>query len=549
MSSNNQSLIDAYSEAFSRHAAALAPLKDATQRIINFYSPDDEGAYFMFKDIPFWRWDITREQHAELAKSTKCNCCFNHMIGLPVKPDTKKRYPMFEYERILFEHFYSSLLGTVPNPDYYYLVIKSTGLGITEFVIRLMAWLAVRNSDYRNQRFAIITGVTQQTADEIIERMHQLFDAFPDLPIERRIGRLRINGVTIAAYPAENVKKLRSYKDFRFIFVDEADFFEAKAQREIRTVIERYHTKSKPFVWLVSTPNDETGICYQLMTTPDEARGYKLFTFNYEWGMNIAPHYHGAWIFTPEDIEVQKKKSEFEREYNLKFSGSKGNLLSEASILKNIINQNYATQIGYVPYYDLRGLINQVQIKGGKYPPTMIAIDPAFGTSHDSSYTGILVAQRRLGKIELIYGDEIPQPDYQSFLESVAILITKRNVIKVFIDDWWSHVIKDLKRLIGEYPHYDTYKKDDLERMVRSADGMRVCPVNFHKEGDQMTQRVVSYIDNGLFRFMKEQSKIYIALTSAWVTDNKYDKKESGNDDMFDAIRMMTKGIDVIPTS
>lgn len=533
----------AYSEGFSKHAASLSPLKTATDRILSYYDPDEDGAYAMFKDIPFWRWDITREEHMELAKSTKCNCCFNHMIGLPIKPDTKKRYPMFDYEKRLFEHFLASKENpkSIPDPSYYYLVIKSTGLGITEFVIRLMAWLSVRSNEYRDQRFAIITGLTQQTADEILDRIYALFDAFPELPIDKRIGRLRLNGVTFNTYPAENVKKMRSYKDFRFIFVDEADFFEPKAQKEIRTVIERYHTKSKPFVWLVSTPNDETGICYQLMTMPDDARGYKLFAFDYKWGMSE----HGAWIFTPEDIEVQKKKSEFEREYNLKFSGTKGNLLSDVSIAKNIINAEYATKIGYVPYYDLRGLINQVTIRGGTYAPTVIAIDPAFGTSHDSSFTGIVVAQQRAGRVELIYGDELPQPDYQAFLESIAILITKRNVRKVYIDDWWSHVIKDLKRLVGEYPHYDTLKKDDLEASIKSPNGMRICPVNFRKEGDTMTQKLVAMIDNGVFRFMKEQTKIHVALTSAWVTDNKYDKKESGNDDMFDALRMLTKGIEV----
>lgn len=535
-------LLEAYQQAYQKHAAALQPLKNATERVKDYYDPESEEDFAPFKDIPFWRWDLTREEHKQLCKDTKSNCCFNHMIGLPIKPDTNKRYPMFEYERILFEDkFFPTLNKTTLQPEYFYLVIKSTGLGITEFVTRVMAWMAVRNRDYYKQRFAIITGLTQQTADEIIERIYQFFDAFPDLPIERKIGRIVINGVTIAAYPAENVKKLRSYKDFRFIFVDEADFFEPKAQKEIRTVIERYHTKSKPFVWLVSTPNDDKGMCYQLMTLPDNERGYRLYSFNYEWGMEK----HDAWIFTPEDIEVQKKKSQFEREYDLKFSGTKGNLMSEISILKNIINQEYATKIGYVPYYSLQGLINQTTIVGGKYPPTAIAIDPAFGTSIGASTTGILVAQRRLGKVELIYGDELIQPDYQAFIESIALLVTKRNVLKVYIDDWWSHLIKDLKRQIGEYPHYDELKKDDLELSIKRADGMRICPVNFHKEGDQMTQKLVSFVDNGIFRFQKEQAKIYAALASAWVEDSKYDKDKSANDDLFDALRMMTKAPDV----
>src|SRR5690606_23326831 len=117
-------------------------------------------------------------------------------------------------------------------------------------------------------------------------------------------------------------------------------------------------------------------LCYQLMTTPDDVRGYKLFPFNYEWGLPK----HDAWIFTQEDIEEQKKKSEFEREYNLKFSGKKGNLLSDVILSRNIITKEYASEIGYVPFFDLNGLINQSKLHSKyEYPKNIICIDPAFG--------------------------------------------------------------------------------------------------------------------------------------------------------------------------
>ncbi len=528
-----------YGEAFAKHARELEPLKNITDRITGLFNPDLDQAYKLFRNKPFYRFDLSREEHLDLARKTYCNCCFNHIVGLPIKPDTNKRYPMFEYEKIMFDEFNKTLRGE--SNQYYFLVVKSTGLGITEFVIRIMAWLATRNNDYRNQRFGIVTGLTMETANEIIERVYDLFDAFPDLPIEKKIGKIVINGVTIQAFPSENVKKMRSYKDFRFLFADEADFFEKNRQKETRTVLERYHTKSKPFVWLVSTPNNDSGICYQLMTTPEESRGYKLFEFNYEWGMEK----HGAWIFTPEDIEEQKKKADFDREYDLKFSGKKGNLLNEYSIAKNIINTEYAKQIGYIPYYDLAGLINQTRLGHTQYPLTTMAIDPAFGTSKDSSFTGVLVAQRRAGRIELIYADELVQPDYQDFIEKIGLLIVKRNIRKIYVDGWWSFVIKDIKRQIGEYPHYDTYDKKELKDSINSAFGMRVCPVHFNVEGDEMTQRVVSFVDKGIFRFMKEQTKLYTALASAWAENNRYDKDQSSNDDLFDCVRLITKGLEI----
>lgn len=546
MSWNTQAYVDIFSNAYKKHARDLEPLKLAVDRVKEKLDPD-AGAFDIFKNIPFYRWDVSREQHLDLAKETFCNCCFNHMIGLPIKPDTNKRYPMFEYEKIMFEHFMASKENpkSIVDPSYYYLVVKSTGLGITEFILRLMAWLAVRSREYYNQRFGIITGLTLTETDIIITRLYDLFEAFPELPIKKTLGKMVLNGVTIQGFPSKNTKSMRSYKDFRFLFADEAAFFEKNEQKSTRTVLERYHTKSKPFVWLVSTPNNEQDLCYQLMTTPEDVRGYKLFEFNYEWGMNIAPHYHGAWIFTEEDIEEQKKKSEFDREYNLKFSGKKGNLLSESAILKNVINQQYATEINYVPYYDLNGLINQTRWDKSKYPPSIITIDPAFGTSPDASFTGILFAQQRLGKVELIYGDELPQPDYKRFIESIGLLVSKRGTHKVLVDGWWGHVIKDLKRQIGENPNYEEYDKEELDRLIKDANGMVICPINFRTRGDEMTQKVVSCVDSGIFRYMKEQTKIHTALTTAWVTDSKYDKDESGNDDMFDCIRMLTEALDI----
>lgn len=546
MSDNLQELnssITAYSEAYKKYARELAPLRDAVNRFRETFDPEGDS-YSVFKDIPFYRWDVSRERHVELARETHSNCCFNHMIGLPVKPDTNKRYPMFEYERLMFQHFLASKENpkSIPDPSYYYLIVKSTGLGITEFVLRLMAWLAVRNREYYNQRFGIITGLTLTETDVLIGRFYDLFEAFPELPIRRTLGKVVINGVTIQGFPSKNTKSMRSYKDFRFLFADEAAFFEKSDQKQTRTVLERYHTKSKPFVWLVSTPNNEQDLCYQLMTTPDESRGYKLFAFNYEWGLPK----HDAWIFTQEDINEQKKKSEFDREYDLKFSGKKGNLLSDFVLSRNIINAEYATEIGYVPYYDLNGLINQSKIHPkSEYPPSIICLDPAFGLGHEASHTGILFAQKRQGKIELIYGDELPHPEYNNLIQSIALLAVKRNTLKILVDSWWTHVIQDLKRQIGENPNYHELDKDELERQIKDPRGMRVCPVNFRQKGDEMTQHVVSLFDQGIFRYMKEQTKIHTALSTAWVTDSKYDKDESGNDDLFDCIRMLTTALEV----
>jgi len=49
--------------------------------------------------VPFWIWN--RQQHLELAKETDGQCCWNHIVGLPIKG--KKEYPIFDYEKTLFD--------------------------------------------------------------------------------------------------------------------------------------------------------------------------------------------------------------------------------------------------------------------------------------------------------------------------------------------------------------------------------------------------------------------------------------------------------------
>jgi hypothetical protein len=37
-------------------------------------------------------------------------------------------------------------------------VKKAVGLGVSEFMLRFVAWLCLRNNDYRNSQMVIVTG-------------------------------------------------------------------------------------------------------------------------------------------------------------------------------------------------------------------------------------------------------------------------------------------------------------------------------------------------------------------------------------------------------
>jgi hypothetical protein len=55
-------------------------------------------------------------------------------------------------------------------------VRKATGLGITEFFLRLMAWLRLKDDTYHNAQMRVITGPNQDIAVKLIKGMKALFE-------------------------------------------------------------------------------------------------------------------------------------------------------------------------------------------------------------------------------------------------------------------------------------------------------------------------------------------------------------------------------------
>ena len=115
------------------------------QRLVQSQSgPEQSQLLHRLRDKPFWIWD--QKQHRQEDIKTKGDCCFNHIIGLPKKENTEK--PLFDYEKLLYD---SLLVPDIYNPLQHTFklkhlwVKKATGLGVTEFFLRFMAWLCLHN--------------------------------------------------------------------------------------------------------------------------------------------------------------------------------------------------------------------------------------------------------------------------------------------------------------------------------------------------------------------------------------------------------------------
>jgi hypothetical protein len=147
-----------------------------------YQSEEHKQFYSLCKDIPFYRWEYLlnnhEAQHNELAKKMSGRCCFNHLIGLPEKHGVKHNLYLYEY------NIFAELMKDKPRPtndminrqQYKHIaVIKATGLGITEFVLRWIAWMCVRNDDFKGKRVCIVTGPNIALAITLIKRLKELF--------------------------------------------------------------------------------------------------------------------------------------------------------------------------------------------------------------------------------------------------------------------------------------------------------------------------------------------------------------------------------------
>jgi hypothetical protein len=114
------------------------------QRLVQAQSEIEQNQLLQrLKDKPFWVWDQSKHKQEDV--KTKGECCYNHIIGLPRKDGVEKS--IFDYEKSLYD---SLLFPEFSNPSKHNFkhkhfkhkhlwVKKATGLGVTEFMLRLMA--------------------------------------------------------------------------------------------------------------------------------------------------------------------------------------------------------------------------------------------------------------------------------------------------------------------------------------------------------------------------------------------------------------------------
>ena len=477
---------------------------------------------------PFWEWGM--KEHKRMDVTHNGNCCMQHIIGLPKKDGIEK--PLFDYENLLYRalltpgYLNSSPSSLTRKPDNvmhsfkekHLFVKKATGLGITEFFLRFMAWLCLYNDDSQNSQMVIVTGPNQELSIKLIKRMKGLFADKLGVTFDSKETVLNLNGCNIEAYPSNHLDAARSLTNPKFILVDEGDFLPKFQQEDVRHVSERYIAKSDPFIVMVSTPNAPGGLFDKIEKEPFDTCIYKKVFLDYMYGVGK--------IYTQEEIDKARVSPSFEREYCLKYQGLIGNVFSQSSI-------DNALKIRYNP--------NNINPSAKK----SIALDPGFGSSNFA----IVATQLVDGKIQVIHAEEYDRPDFSEMISEVWDLKQKcGHVSNIYCDAANPEVVQALKREFEE--RWDEqYIKEQFafcrKHNLHIEDRMFIVPVPFSVEGAKSLQHAKWLLDereedgSSLIQIDRERfHKLVTALRTAVANEYKLDKEVSVFNDILDAFRM-----------
>lgn len=461
---------------------------------------------------------------------------FNDAMGLPQK--NGQSFPLFDYEQMLFD--------TLQEHKHIWIK-KATGLGITEFMLRYMAWLCF-NKDSRQllsfdkivstnsksqaiqgSQMCIVTGPRIELAITLIDRMKDLFCSDKVkrfyLTFDTKETIIELNGIHIEAYPSHHLDAMRGLKDVSFIYLDEADFFPPGQQQDARDVSERYIAKSNPWIVMVSTPNAPEGLFERIEKEPQDTCLYKRILLDYTYGLGK--------IYTEDEIENARRSPSFEREYNLKYLGLIGNVFHTKDIEAAIE----------------KGRVISGSSLNNAYTQKSVGLDPGFGSSN----FGVCITELVDGMINVLHAEEYQRPDFNEMIAITVKLLDEydirfENRCRIFVDGANPSFIRALKDRVDEDTDYEQqisyYKKNypsvyDLEFLQQN---MFVLPVSFTKEHKHMLahcKEMLEYKNGQVAINPTKHNKLITSLrTAVEKGDDSLDKDATSFDDCFDAFRL-----------
>lgn len=154
------------------------------REILNNIVPANAHQFDRLKGLSFYDWTNTSNVTT-----------FNHAIGLPRK--NGMACVLHDYEQMLYDTL---------NSNKHIWIKKSTGLGITEFILRYMLWLCLKDDSLKGSQMCIITGPREDLAIGLIDRMKKLFqEKYPFITFDTKETVIEVNGCHIESYPSNHL--------------------------------------------------------------------------------------------------------------------------------------------------------------------------------------------------------------------------------------------------------------------------------------------------------------------------------------------------------
>jgi hypothetical protein len=469
-----------------------------------------------FKGLDFWIWDKVEHErkYSEWIQrdALRRPCCFNHLIGLPRKNDIPK--PLFDYEK----EIYDALRQTK-----YVWIKKATGLGITEFMLRYISWLCLRDDKLKDSYVCIVTGPRIELAITLINRLKSLFS---DVKFEDKETVCELNGVRIEAFPSHHLDSMRGLKDVSFILLDEGDFFPPGQQQEARAISERYIAKSNPYIVMISTPNRPEGL-FETIEREIDCLYHRIF-LPYRIGLGK--------IYTDEEIRKAQESPQFQREYNLEYIGEQGNVFSHESI-EHAIKMGLELEALPNYYASYVGIRQDLEKSMG--------VDAGFGSSKFAIVVTQLVPENKSKNVEqaiqVVYAEEFERPDFNDMLNLILKIHRSYHVSKIFVDAANPEIITSIKTGVGDRPDYERQianLKQKHPKYLNLATFMNVIPKSFSTDGREMLTHTKACLDKHWIAIHPNFHKLIVALRTATATDGLLEKASTSHNDVLDAFRL-----------
>ena len=450
-------------------------------------------------------------------------------MGLPVKNAIE--HPLYDYEKLLFDQLFTD------NEDFkdrHLWTLKSTGLGVTEFFLRVIGWLCTRDDSLKGSQVCIVTGPRVELSITLIDRLKAIFYNRLGIIFQNKETVLELNGVKIEIFPSHHLDAMRGLANVSLILLDEADFFPPGQQQDARDISERYIGKSNPFIIMASTPNAPNSLFWRIEQENESTCIYHRVKLDYTYGLNK--------IYTIEEIEKAKQSPSFSREYDLHYLGIIGNTFHELDIQR-------AVSLG--KKYDPNLLVHGT--------PLVLGLDPGWG----SSAFGLVLLQVANGRIEVLMADEYPRPKYTEMVDKITALLKGLNSsnlepeildsCKVYVDAANPEFITTLKELVGESTRWD-YINDKIlyckKHNLDLANYMTVIPVPFGSGGGKdmlMHCKEILEYERPIVAIAPKFTKLITSLRTCQSDDSgKLDKEATSYDNVLDAFRLALKGINLV---